>query len=92
MKIAPTLAPAHRQRGVTLLEALIAFLVLALGILTIGRVQTHLRLGSDIARQRSEAVRLGQEDLEAMRAFAVIAASAEARSYADIASASSTIA
>ena len=91
MKTAPTVAPAHRQRGVTLLEALIAFLVLALGILTIGRVQTHLRLGSDIARQRSEAVRLGQEDLEAMRAFAVIAASAEARSYADIASASSTI-
>ena len=29
-----------RQRGTTLLEALIAFLVLSLGILTIGRVQT----------------------------------------------------
>ena len=75
----------HRQRGTTLLEALIAFLVLSLGILTIGRVQTHLRLGSDIARQRAEAVRLGQEELENLRAFSVIAASAGARSYAEIA-------
>jgi hypothetical protein len=45
--------------------------VLSLGILTIGRVQTHLRLGSDIARQRAEAVRLGQEELENLRAFSV---------------------
>lgn len=91
MKVAPTSVRAHRQRGTTLLEALFAFVVLALGILTIGRVQTQLRLGSDIARQRSEAVRLGQEDIESMRAFAVIAASAGARSYAEIASASTTI-
>ena len=74
-----------RQRGTTLLEALIAFLVLSLGILTIGRVQTQLRLGSDIARQRAEAVRLGQEELENLRAFSVVAATAGARSYAEIA-------
>ena len=81
----------HRQRGTTLLEALIAFGVLSLGILTIGRVQTHLRLGSDIARQRSEAVRLGQEELETLRAYSVIAASAGARSYAEIESRTLTI-
>jgi len=80
------------QRGTTLLEALIAFAVLSLGILTIGRVQTHLRLGSDIARQRSEAVRLGQEELETLRAYSVIAASAGARSYAEIDSRTITIA
>ena len=79
------------QRGTTLLEALIAFGVLSLGILTIGRVQTHLHLGSDIARQRSEAVRLGQEELEALRAYAVIAASAGLRSYAEIDSRAITI-
>ena len=83
---APRAPRRHRQRGTTLLEALLAFLVLSVGILTIGRVQTHLRLGSDIARQRSEAVRLGQEELESLRGFAMAAASAGVRSYAEIAS------
>lgn len=88
---APISASPRAQRGTTLLEALIAFGVLSLGILTIGRVQMHLHVGSDIARQRSEAVRLAQEDLETLRAFSFIAASAAARSYADIASAVATI-
>jgi Tfp pilus assembly protein PilV len=87
-----TLRASRRRspRGTTLLEALLAFLVLSVGILTIGRVQTHLRLGSDIARQRSEAVRLGQEELESLRGFAMAAASAGVRSYAEIASGAAT--
>ena len=83
-----------RQRGTTLLEALVAFLVLSLGMLTVARVQTQLRLNSDVARQRSEAVRLGQEDLESLRAFSIVAASAasgSARSYADVTSAASSV-
>lgn len=80
-----------RQRGTTLLEALVAFLVLSLGMLTVARVQTQLRLNSDVARQRSEAVRLAQEDLESLRAFAVLAASGGARSYQGIASRSRTV-
>jgi Tfp pilus assembly protein PilV len=85
---------AARQRGTTLLEALVAFLVLSLGMLTVARVQTQLRLNSDVARQRSEAVRLGQEDLESLRAFSVMAASAasgSARSYAGVTSTSTTV-
>ncbi len=85
---------AARQRGTTLLEALVAFLVLSLGMLTVARVQTQLRLNSDVARQRSEAVRLGQEDLESLRAFSIVAASAasgSARSYADVTSAASGV-
>ena len=80
--------PRRRQFGTTLLEALVAFLVLSLGMLTVARVQTQLRSNSDVARQRSEAVRLGQEDLEALRAFTVLAASAGAHAYADMISAS----
>lgn len=80
---------AHRkQRGISLVEALIALLVLSLGMLTMARLQSHLRLGSDIARQRAEAVRLAQEDIETMRAYSVLAASGAARSYAEITSAS----
>ena len=85
---------APRQRGTTLLEALVAFLVLSLGMLTVARVQTQLRLNSDVARQRSEAVRLGQEDLESLRAFSIVAASAASgsgRSYADVTSAASSV-
>ena len=83
--------PPRRQRGTTLLEALVAFLVLSLGMLTVARVQTQLRLNSDVARQRSEAVRLAQEDLESLRAFAVLAASAGARSYGAISSGSRAV-
>ena len=90
--LAPLATHARRgQRGTTLIEALIAFLVLTLGMLTVARVQTHLRLNADIARQRSEAVRLAQEDLESLRAYAVLAAASGARSYEDIASHSRTV-
>jgi Tfp pilus assembly protein PilV len=80
-----------RQRGTTLLEALVAFLVLSLGMLTVARVQTGLRLHAEAARQRSEAVRLGQEDIESLRAYSIFehpagVASGPARSYTDVAS------
>ncbi len=87
----PHTFPHHQQRGISLVEALIALLVLSLGMLTVSRLQSHLRLGSDIARQRAEAVRLGQEDLETLRAYAVLAASGAARSWAGITSASVTV-
>src|SRR5689334_1414863 len=81
----------NRHRGTTLIEALVALLVLAFGMASVARVQTHLRLHADIGRQRTEAVRLAQEDVEAMRAFAVVAASAGTRAWADIASAARTV-
>jgi Tfp pilus assembly protein PilV len=76
-----------RQRGTTLLEGLVAFLVLSLGMLS---VQSQLRLNSDVARQRSEAVRLAQEDLEKMRSFSVIEARAGVHAYASLVDATTT--
>jgi Tfp pilus assembly protein PilV len=84
----------HRrsQRGSTLFEALVAFLVLSLGMIAIARVQGHLRLDADSARQRSEAVRLAQEDMESLRGFASVEeAAGNTRSYDDIASTSRTV-
>lgn len=83
----------HRrsQRGSTLFEALVAFLVLSLGMIAIARIQGHLRLGADVARQRSEAVRLAQQDMEMLRGFAFIEPEAGMRSFDGIASASRTV-
>jgi Tfp pilus assembly protein PilV len=75
-----TRPPPRRQRGITLVEALIGFLVLSLGLMGALRMQSWLRLNGDIARQRTEAVRLAQQDMEQVRAFS------DARSFRDIAS------
>ena len=66
------------QRGTSLLEALIAFLVLSLGMVSIARVQGHLRLDADVARQRTEAVRLAQQDMETLRSELTFSAIASA--------------
>lgn len=76
----------RKQRGTTLLEGLVAFLVLSLGMLSVLRVQTQMRTNTDVARQRSEAVRIAQEDIEKLRAFSVIAVRAGASAYASVAS------
>jgi Tfp pilus assembly protein PilV len=76
---------AHR-RGSSLVEVLVAFLVVSLGILAAARVQNTLRQGAELARQRSEAVRLAQQEIEALRAFAVQSAGSGLPAFADIAS------
>jgi Tfp pilus assembly protein PilV len=63
----------HRaSRGVSLVEAMVALAVMAFGMLAVVGVQSTLRLNADIAKQRSEATRIAQENLEHNRAFAVI--------------------
>ena len=64
--------PSPPQHGIALLEALIAFLLLSIGILALSWQQGGLRQNSDAARQRSEAVRLAQKDIEDLRAFATL--------------------
>lgn len=73
--------------GIVLIEVLVAVALLSLGTVLLMRLQTGLRLSSDLARQRSEAVRLAEEDVEALRSFTRIDAGAGARSWAGIADA-----
>lgn len=68
-------------RGFSLLEALIAMLVLAFGMLAIAGLQATLTRGSDSAKQRSEAVRLAQLKLEELRSFDGITAGSGAYTY-----------
>jgi Tfp pilus assembly protein PilV len=75
------------SRGVSLVEAMIALLVLGFGLAAIAGFQLGLSRHADVARQRSEATRLAQEKIESWRAFAQIA-SGGATAYQDLGSGS----
>jgi prepilin-type N-terminal cleavage/methylation domain-containing protein len=77
----------QRQRGVSLIEALVAMAVMAIGMLGLVGVQSTLRSNSDVSKQRSEAVRLAQQEVEKWRAFVTLDAGAGGtpNGYADLA-------
>jgi Tfp pilus assembly protein PilV len=60
---------ATRALGVSLIEALVAMAVMAFGMLAVMGVQTTLRLNGDISKQRSEATRIAERELERLRSF-----------------------
>ncbi len=64
----------HRTAGVSLIEALVAMSVMGVGTLAVLGVQTTLRFNSDLSKQRGEAVRIAQEQIEQVRAFGDLAA------------------
>ena len=59
----------HQSAGVSLIEALVAMAVMGVGTLAVLGAQTTLRFNSDLSKQRSEAVRIAQEQIEQDRAF-----------------------
>ncbi|WP_201493910.1 prepilin-type N-terminal cleavage/methylation domain-containing protein [Rubrivivax sp. A210] len=63
---------AHRQRGVSLIEALVAFAIMAFGMMAVIGMQGTMRGNSDLARQRAEAVRLAQDAVEEWRGFTIV--------------------
>lgn len=63
------------QRGVSLIEALVALAVMAFGMLGVVGMQTSLRSNADLSRQRAEAVRIAQEEVERLRTYSVLQAS-----------------
>lgn len=88
--IARSFSPSRRShRGAALFESLIAFVFLAIATLVAAQVQSHLRLHADLARQRSEAVRLGERELETLRAWSTLTAASGASAYAAIVDAES---
>jgi prepilin-type N-terminal cleavage/methylation domain-containing protein len=72
------------HRGMSLIEALVALVIVAVGMLALAQVQVQLRLNAEISRQRAEAVRFAQADLEKWRSFSVINADASKQDYAEI--------
>lgn len=60
---------SHRQRGFTLIEALVALLIMAFSMLGLAGLQMVMARNAEMARQRSEATRLAEEKIEEYRAF-----------------------
>ena len=60
------------QRGFTLIESLIALLVVGAGMLLLSVTQMKLVQNADLARQRGEATRLAAEKIESSRAYTSI--------------------
>ncbi|MFO1329101.1 MAG: prepilin-type N-terminal cleavage/methylation domain-containing protein [Rubrivivax sp.] len=73
-----------RQRGVSLLEALVAMAVMAVGAVAVVGLQATLRTNGDLAKQRAEAVRLAQEAIEGWRGYQALAATAGVTDWTDI--------
>ncbi|MBL8342439.1 MAG: prepilin-type N-terminal cleavage/methylation domain-containing protein [Rubrivivax sp.] len=63
-----------RKRGVSLIEALVAMAVMAFGMLGVVGLQGTLRGNADLSKQRSEATRIAQEEVEKFRIFGDLAA------------------
>ena len=62
------LVPARRRGGFTLLEVLIAVLVLSIGLLGLAGLQTHSLKNNNGALMRSQAIVLAYDALDMMRA------------------------
>lgn len=65
---------ARRSRGVSLVEAIVALAVMGFGMMGVVAMQVSMRLSSDVAKQRSEATRLAQEEMERLRTYTLVAA------------------
>jgi Tfp pilus assembly protein PilV len=66
---AAAVGPRGRHGGFALIEALISLLVVAFGMLAIGAFHFTLSRASDVAKQRTEATRIAQSDIDRARSF-----------------------
>lgn len=66
-----------KQRGASLVEALVAMLVMAFGMMSVAGIQGRLRYSGETAKQRAEAMRIAQGELERLRGFVALERSEE---------------
>lgn len=70
-----------RSGGFTLVEAVLAMLLVSLAALTLGATFMKLSRSEDLAKQQGEATRLANERIEALRAYTQIAAASGVNSW-----------
>jgi Tfp pilus assembly protein PilV len=72
------------QAGISLLEALVALVVMSFGMLALAAMQLNLSRNADVAKQRSEALRIAEERIELARSFTQMTASVGAIDWANL--------
>lgn len=60
---------SRKQAGFSVVEALVAFVVVGFGMLALAGMQLSLSRSADNSKQRTEAMRLAQDKMEALRSF-----------------------
>ena len=73
-----------QQRGIALIEAMVALLIVSLGALGLVGMHLFLNRNADVAKQRSEAARLAQAQMEEMRVYRTIGTSSDALFWTNI--------
>jgi Tfp pilus assembly protein PilV len=75
MQVQRPASPNLRRRGqlgVTLIEALVALMVMGFGMVALIELMTNLRRSGDMGKQRNEAMRIAQAEMAALRNFSVL--------------------
>lgn len=78
-----TMRPQHQQRGFTLIEVLVAILILSIGVLGAAGMQVAALQSNKEARNQAVGVRYAQEIADRMRANRIYA-SKPANTYVDV--------
>ena len=83
MKAHFPMMPRQEARGVALIEALVALLVMAFGMVAVAGLMTTMRRSADVAKQRGEALRIAQQQMEIWRDYSVLSSpTSNQRDYA----------
>lgn len=77
------------QSGFSLLEVFIAFIILAIGIIALGRVQGLSLINENLAEQKAEAANLAHAKIEQFRSYTALTGSGN--SYANIISGNESV-
>jgi prepilin-type N-terminal cleavage/methylation domain-containing protein len=76
--------PRKSSAGFTLVEVIVALLILSTGVLGLVRFQGTILANSSFSREHSEAVLIAQRKVEELRSYAALAPSAGRLAYADV--------
>ncbi|SDZ91920.1 hypothetical protein [Acidovorax soli] len=73
-----------QQRGIALIEAMVALLIVSLGALGLIGMHLFLNRNADVAKQRSEAAKLAQGEMENMRVYRTATPSSDALFWTNV--------
>ncbi|WP_462320963.1 prepilin-type N-terminal cleavage/methylation domain-containing protein [Halochromatium sp.] len=87
---APRMKTGPSIRGFSLVEALIAAVILGVGLIGLAKLQTIIMGSSGLSQQRNEAAQIAQDKIEYYRGYSSLPTTPGQLAYADIVDSTST--